>query len=34
MPLGERILLLWRRKRLTQDELGAQSGVHKRLSGA
>ncbi len=29
MTLGERILLLRRRKRLTQDELAAQSGVNK-----
>jgi transcriptional regulator with XRE-family HTH domain len=29
MTLGERILLLRRRKRLTQDELATQSGVNK-----
>jgi len=29
MTLGERILLLRRRKRLTQDALAAQSGVNK-----
>jgi transcriptional regulator with XRE-family HTH domain len=29
MTLGERILLLRRRKRLTQDELAVQSGVNK-----
>ena len=29
MTLGERILLLRRRKRLTQDELAAQAGVNK-----
>ena len=29
MTLGERILLLRRRKRLTQEELAAQSGVNK-----
>ena len=29
MTLGERILLLRRRKQLTQDELAAQSGVNK-----
>ena len=29
MTLGERTLLLRRRKRLTQDELAAQSGVNK-----
>ena len=29
MTLGERILLLRRRKRLTQAELAAQSGVNK-----
>ena len=29
MTLGERILLLRRRKQLTQEELAAQSGVNK-----
>ena len=29
MTLGERILLLRRRQRLTQDELAAQAGVNK-----
>ena len=29
MTLGERVLLLRRRKRLTQDELAVQSGVNK-----
>src|SRR5712692_5744617 len=29
MTLGERILLLRRRKRLTQDELAMQAGVNK-----